>query len=396
MSAVWENITSIRQLRVIGLYRDDDNNEYWNVLTVKRKGKSLVITDAVSFDDLETLDKATDKKTPVVIVLEGKGILFKQTTATDPVDAAWLRSLAFDTIYFSAWEHRENSYLFFCRRSLADRYLDLLRDRKFEILDVYVGSITSLLLLNGQPGASLFAGDYRLQISSDFTPVVERHYPVDKAVLYAVGDWSLNPLQTSLFASAAHFFVPVEALTKSNGQWADIEEVKYKRLFSVVGVAVLLGFFVLLAISYGLMQYYNSRNAELSLKMVYYNQSFEDIKDMERKIEEKQAILNGTGFSSTHFLSFYLSELAQTCPADIQFTDLGVQPVEKEIKSAEKILTQVGTIILKGSVYDQTSFNTWIKSVRSRSWIDRVEIKSLKKDKKGATLFELDISVKNV
>ena len=70
-------IIKLNNLNVIGIIRNEDE-EIYNVLTVKKKGNKIDIVSTQSFDNFEKIAKNIDLKIPVILAIDGKGILNKE------------------------------------------------------------------------------------------------------------------------------------------------------------------------------------------------------------------------------------------------------------------------------------------------------------------------------
>ena len=159
---------------------------------------------------------------------------------------------------------------------------------------------------------------------------------------------------------------------------------------------MLVGFLSSLLLSYLLIQYYGSKNAELNLQNVYSSQSYQLILDLEKQKENKQQLLNESGFLSSKFLSFYSYEIIKGIPGDISLTGLNIIPVSKEVKATQKISFEAKSIVIKGETFNETSFNNWMEKLKKMSWLKNFEIISFKKDKKNKSQFEIKITIKDV
>ena len=69
-------------------------------------------------------------------------------------------------------------------------------------------------------------------------------------------------------------------------------------------------------------------------------------------------------------------------------------PLQKAVKSNEKVEITPGTILVKGVTIDEDAFNDWLRTIKMFDWVAKFEIESIKKDKKNNTLFSLKILVK--
>lgn len=145
-----------------------------------------------------------------------------------------------------------------------------------------------------------------------------------------------------------------------------------------------------------MIQYYGSKNAELNLKNVYSNQSYQKIVDLEKQKENKLNILKESGFLSSKFLTYYGYELIKNLPNDLSLNEVNIIPAGKEIKANKKITFDSKTILIKGETFNESSINKWIDGLKEMNWINNFEIISLKKDKKNKSQFEVKITIKDV
>ncbi|MPT35919.1 MAG: hypothetical protein E2604_12740, partial [Flavobacterium sp.] len=81
-------IIKINTVNIVGVSRDE-NTETYNLLTVKRKGNKIDIVETATYNSFESLKKKIDLKLPVIIALEGKGVLNKKIDFNNEADVNW-------------------------------------------------------------------------------------------------------------------------------------------------------------------------------------------------------------------------------------------------------------------------------------------------------------------
>ncbi len=395
MIAYLSKIIKLNNLNVVGVIKKD-NGESYHVLTVKKKGNKIDLVAKRAFGTFDDLCDTIDSKLPVLLVLDGKGVLNKEIDYNNEADLNWQKNIDFNTIYHTSLKGERSSFISFCRKNSVDETLGKFQKANFQIIDIYIGSFLSALLHSSIKKDTIVSGDLLLGFENDklvsFTkqpePIKKENYTIEKDHISS----SVLPLYGVLI----HFFLKPKEVSKTNNELLNGEEIIYKKAFNFFGVAMLAGFLFCLLFSYIMIQYYGSENAELNLQNVYSNQSYQKILDLEKQKEEKLNIVKESGSFSGKYLSFYAYELTKSVPGSISLNELNVFPVNKQIKAEKKIDFEFNTIRVKGETFNEESLNSWMEKVRELSWIKNFEIISLKKDKKNKTLFEVKITIKNV
>ncbi|MEZ0128981.1 hypothetical protein AB9T88_04030, partial [Flavobacterium sp. LBUM151] len=217
-----------------------------------------------------------------------------------------------------------------------------------------------------------------------------------QTINYQVGEETVSNIFLPLYGAIIHFFVKQKEVSKTTNPNLSSEELIYKKAFVFFGVFMLIGFLSSLLISYFLIQYYGTKNAELNLQTVYSNQSYQLILDLEAQKEKKLNILKESGVLSSKFLTYYGYEIIKSVPGNISLNELNIIPLKEEYKENKKAFFDSKTIIIKGETFQEASFNKWLEGLKKMDWLQRFEIISLKKDKKNKSVFEIKITLKNV
>lgn len=388
-------IIKLNNLHVIGVIKKDNDDSY-HVLTVKKKGSKIDIVNMVSFDSFEKIAQKIDLKIPVLLAIDGKGILNKEINFSNENDVTWYKNIDFDSIYYTSLMGTNSNFISFCRKNIVQEITENFLKKGFQVADIYIGSFLSGLLHSAINKDAITSNDIILQFEngklSGFTKQPE---PV-KTTEYTIGKETISSNFLPLYGSIIHFFIQPKEVSKTKNETLNTEEIIYKKAFNVFGITMLAGFLVSLLTSYFLIQYYGSKNAELNLQSVYSNQSYQLILDLEKQKENKQKLLQETGFLSSKFLSFYSYEIIKQIPSDISLTSLNIIPVNQEIKATKKISFDAKTILIKGETFNESSFNSWMEKLKKMEWLKNFEIISFKKDKKNKSQFEIKITIKDV
>lgn len=392
MLALLSKIFNINCIQVIGVFQDA-NNEVYSLLTFKKTKDKLDSIDSRSFNTIENLLEVIDTKLPVVLAIDGKGVLNKKVDQTNEVDLAWQKNIDFSTIYYTNYIFNNFTFMSFCRKNVVEEWLEKFENKKIQILSIYIGSFLSTLLVETINEERIVSGNLNL--------VLEQNKLVDFNKLetipdkkYKVSENLVTNYTLPLYGIALHYFVKNESVTLSKRKTDSIDEIIYKKAFSFFGILMLVLFLVSLLLSYMGIQYYASKNAELNIQNVYFNKAYQQIISLEEQKKDKEKIIHDSGFLSDKFLSFYAYEIISSTPNTLSLDELNIAPLQKLVKHNEKVEITPGTLIVKGVTIDEEEFNSWLRDLKKMNWIAKFELESLKKDKKNNTQFSLKIRIK--
>lgn len=395
MLATLSKFIKLNDLNVVGVIKKEDY-EIYNLLTVKKKANKISIISKQTFESFEMLDKTADKKLPILIVAEGKGVLNKEIDFENEADINWQKNIDHNAIYYTDLKGAKSNFISFCRKNIIDETISKFQKNGFQVVDVYIGSFLAALLNNVLKKEILFSSDLRLEFENEKLLGFTKQNEQVQTINYQVGEETVSNIFLPLYGAIIHFFVKQKEVSKTTNPNLSSEELIYKKAFGFFGVFMLIGFLSSLLISYFLIQYYGTKNAELNLQTVYSNQSYQLILDLEAQKEKKLNILKESGVLSSKFLTYYGYEIIKSVPGNISLNELNIIPLKEEYKENKKAFFDSKTIIIKGETFHEASFNNWLEGLKKMDWLQRFEIISLKKDKKNKSIFEIKITLKNV
>lgn len=395
MITLLSKILKLNNLHIVGVI-NKDNGENYNVLTVKKKGNKIDIVNAVSFNTFEELKKTIDAKLPIIIVVDGKGILNKEIDFNNEVDVNWQKNIDFTAIYHTSLKGFSSDFISFCRKKGVEETIIKFQKNGYQIVDIYIGSFLSALLYNTIKKETISSNELLLYFENGKLVKFTKPIVPIKIEQYNIGKETVSSVFLPLYGALIHFFIRPKEVSKTKNDALNEEEIIYKKAFNILGITMLVGFLSALLASYLLIQYYGSKNGELNLQNVYSNQSYQIILDLEKQKENKQKILKESGFLSSKFISYYSYEIIKSVPQDIALNELNIKPINKETKANLKIGFDVKTILIGGETVNESSLNSWMEELKKMNWVKNFEIISLKKDKKNKSQFELKITMKDV
>jgi len=394
MYSILSQIIKFNTLSVLGIYKTEMGENYY-LLTVKKKGNTLNIISTSEFSHLDILLKSIDIKLPVLLVIDGKGVLSKNIDFNNEADTNWRKNIDFDSLYHTEYKTDNASFLSFSRKTNIDEIITKLQQSNLQIIDFYLGPLMASNLIQLIGKNEVYSSNSMLLFEKEVLTNIKKA-DTTEVVNYTFDNKTISQYHLPLYGAAIHFFLRTKQITKSNSNNIDVENIIYKRAFNYFGLGMLLLFFVSLLCSYFLIQYYSSKNIELNEKNVYTHQTYKHIMELSQLKERKMKILNETGQLSKNFLSYYIYQLSQSVPGSVHLNELNIFPVTTEIKDNEKVLITSNQIFIKGATITQNSFDNWLDKLKEMRWIKKFEIVSIKKDKKNIQQFEIKILINNV
>jgi len=394
MLSFLSKIIKFNNLLLLGIYRTDDDLSFYT-LVVKKKGNTLTIISSAMYDDLESLLKDPNAKLPVILLMDGKGVLNKKIDFKNDADIAWKKNVDFNSIYFTEYKTPDAGFMSFSRKKNIDDIILQMQQSKLQIVDFYLGPLLSSLLQKTLAREEIVSRDTVLLFTNGSLSEIKKQ---SSAIVqnYTFAESTLSQHHLPLYGAALHFFLKPVQVSKNESESISTENIIYQKSFNYFGVGMLGMFFIALLTSYMLIQYYLGENAKLNEQNLFSNQTYEYIVNLEKQKEQKLEILNKTGQLSKNFLSFYVYALSKSSPSSISLTNLEIFPVPKEIKPTEKVNIIPNLIMIKGFTASGPSLDGWLTELKKMKWIKKFEIVSIKKDKKNIQQFELKILLNNV
>lgn len=387
-------IVSHSSIQVIGITLEEDVTSY-ALLLVQKKRSNINILKKETFTDFEALTATLDSKIPVILHLDGKGILNKKIDFDNEQDVNWYKNIKLDTLSYTSNKNENITFLSFTRKNLIEEWVAKFTTLQFQVLDVYIGSFISSLLASTIDKKNITTNQLTLHFEETELIDFSRNENKDKKA-YKIGEDVLESSYLPLYASIIHFLIPIDSIEKSKVEGLNIEEYTFQKAFNYLGVFMLGFYLLLLLISYFGINYFSTKNAELNYRNVYSNQAFKKLEDLEKQKNNKLKILSETGLTSNKFLTFYAYEINKNTLSGIQLSELKVNPLEAETKPTKKVLLLNKVILISGQAQNELVFNNWIENLKKMNWIKKFEIISIDTNKKNWMQFQIKILVKDV
>jgi len=332
-----------------------------------------------------------EKRLPVVLVVNGRGVLHKQvnpTTSGQETDetllATVLPAVKAAEFYVQRYRHPHTGFLSLARRDTVDALLTQLQAKGARVIALsfgpfVFGNVWPYIKEELQNWQDVAVSGFRLTL--DEKGIVNFHSPAGTEnrateAKVKVGEDELEIDFLLAYAAALAEFTGAAGnlLLQAQPVEACREEHRQQKLFRFSFPVALAFFLCLLLGNFFVFTSQTAKNADLHTRLGHEQNSLNDLKKLEKDAAGKKAFLQATGWLGGGQLSFYADRLAATVPEAIHLKDLAINPLDEQgSKAANKRIFEAGSLAVAGSCSNPVDLNNWIKAVRQLDWVARVD-----------------------
>lgn len=361
----------------------EDNSYRFNLSILKKEKNRLNIEKTeTQLDSFELLKSKIKRKLPIVIVITGKGIIFRKAAITPGVNnIEILRKLLPNAVpgdFYTCKSEIYNGQAFISviRSELAEKILKIFNDHKLFVVGLYIGPLISesVLEIADSLPEIMNLSNYKITIKNRKieTCIIQQ---TDKEEFYKIGDESVSSFTILSLSSGIKYLSneKYNSFTEISTVNNNITEYKAFRSFRVLGAGFLGLFFVILLINYLLFDFYNSKSDELSSRLTDYQGFLNNYNVLKKDLEDKKSMLTETGMLLPSKKSFFVDRIAADIPEGINLTELIINPIVRKQSEINKIDFIKNKINIKGYTIKSTLLNEWIKKLKKYEWIREVK-----------------------
>jgi len=380
-------IKSQNKYYLLGTTSVNQSVEYYAMLLKSLKGEVIIEErfSMTSFKDLKA-------EIPVILHINGDGVISKKTSK----EAGYKNSLVFGANIedFNFYEYSQDNdvYASIVRKSFVEDVLFELGKSNLTVVHLTIGPFVIANLLSMLKGErSVYLCDYIVEVNNGKI----LSFSNDGVALETqeINGENLSFREIPLMASMLDYIHPNESISFNNEMVAsNREDYKFKKLFKISGVSMLIFIMAALFIGHFLKSNYSNALAEKSVEYGMYEQTVAKIKSLQQEKELKERILMTSGINNENFLVKYVSEIGNTVPGDIKLISISVMSPEKKIRAEKKVGLSLNTIDITGETSNDDSFNEWMDKLRGVDWVKAVNIE-YREDQKVNNTFTLKLKI---
>ncbi|HEX8514828.1 MAG TPA: hypothetical protein VF868_01425 [Bacteroidia bacterium] len=385
-----------------------DGSFFLNAVLLKKDRSSVnILKKAERLRGFEQLASLIDPKTPLVLILNGKGIIHRKTVVNEndtdlslllktlpnasPEDFSIQRSLV----------NGQHAFISVVRNNLIAEILIESKKNKFNnIVAVVLGPFTinqiiPLLHSSVINNEYLSFGIYKLLIRENAVNDLELNSTETDAPV-KIGDETLNPALVIPFASALTYFLDDLNGVKNGEADLIISEAKQKKKFQLTGWSMTILAFIVLMSNYFIFDHYWQKSNEMNARLLINQSALSRFDNLKKEFSQKEEFLKQNGLLESSRSSFYADRLAASLPFSIQWTNLHFNPLKKKEANdiSEGVSFENKTIRINGLCQRSTELNDWIKEIKTKPWIRTVTLVDFKQDNNSEMgIFHIDIQL---
>lgn len=396
--------TIIGHNRVIGIevnFTSETNICYHAVLVNLHKGKLKLESIEQEYHNFDQLMDVIPPKTPVCLILTGKGVVIKEYEKEDDTSDESILKLVFPFAKVNEFSmntysnDKGNSWAAVVRNEQLTNITNTFIEAGKVVLDVFIGPLIleHLLLFLDDSDTPITTSSYKVEFNNINITKIDKYSGEEK--LYEVSGKKIGGSELLPFAASYTHLAINQG--KSSGKINriivsanDFKVNKVLALFMKVGIALL---FMLLMVNFFAYGHYNNKVNSVNQDVFYNRSLLTKKKKLETELKEKKQLLARTGLDTQSHLSYYADVVASLRPKNIVFVEMTINPVEIN-QYKKNLVIQKNTIRIKGNSRSSLQINNWVNQLSELSFVKTAELIDLKySNDKKTTEFELQIII---
>lgn len=358
---------------------------------------------------LSELKNSIPHGTPVVIAFTGKGIIHKKiATAAEEGNNSLLQKILpnaelkdFYLLKHEQVNGREGSYISVVRKNSVDQLLKELKGLNVSVVGITIGPFVLQNLFR----LITDADDFEVTIFNNqfqvHNNIIKDYKQLENGETFSpltIGENSLPQTYATAFASAFQYLIEGEASFQFTNDFLAEERNDFlqRKIFEKTGLACIAIFLAILLINFLMFQHYAAKNEEINSQLSLLQNHLQRYNNLEKDLKSKKAFLTENGLLQTSRTSYYADQIAYDLPLEIQLTAMNIFPLTKVSGNGveDKLLFKQGKISVSGTCYLSSELNEWIKVLKKKKWINKVNVMDYHQDNlKSPGQFTIELEI---
>ena len=357
-----------------------------------KKGKAYIVKKG-QFSQLEELPSHIETSTPLIISLNGKGVLHKTIDAAllnnDKIHVAGklFPNINIDDFFIQTFQMEKSGILSLVRNDQVFPYIEKITKQGFSIYALVLGEY-EILAYESIFHNNHFDNNSLITASKD---CLQLHPQTN------IDGKNLQQYEYVAFCLILSY-VSGSLQHTENKNIVEVKELSEEKIIFNKGGIVLLGFiFVILMVNFVIFQFLSDKHNALQEKQLLLGGKINKYKELEDKLKRKQQLLQEIGWSETSHASFYADRIGATIPKGLRLTNMQIHAEDQQkSKEERRLVLEAGKINVKGESASAMLVNDWQKTLEKQKWVANAKVKSYQYDiKERIGKFEIEINVSN-
>lgn len=379
MKALVENIVLKHQKEVacLGISLLSRNDWRFSLVRIKVHKNEITLHSSAQNVDFELVKKESLKDIPVIIHLDGWGILIKNNRTEG--NSIPVNNEEFYIREYPGSNEKEKWYSII-RTELLSSLMEFGRSNSLNIVELKIGPF-DVPVLSGyfESGKEIKSGKWKLELKDSLIDSLSSEGQEDEKI-YDIGGDSISSGLLPLYASAVAFFSGEREyhplLLESRESFLYGKMIKYLSLISLTTILLVL------LINFVVWDNFQKRNIELTSNVSRFEQLLNQMTGKEKELKEKENLIaQYIGENPKTYFSRSADKLALTLPSDIRLTLMDIQPLKKKQKPGQANEYLNSQIEIEGETNSMSAISQWVKEIGNEKWVKKVELVSYNSDK---------------
>lgn len=405
-----EHITKSKSVAGLEIVILPDGGYQLQLIILKKQQSTLVSTTQRSaLSTFADAKAAIDPKTPLMIVINGKGIIHRKvhTSEQEPPTALLNKLLpnanVDDFIIQKTPLHAAEAFVSVIRLTAFQAIIEeLISSGLTNVVACFLGPfvITNLFpVVEPSFFNSPFVdiSNFRLQLSDQQITGMESTSNTPTGMVKIGNERFTYEMLLPFAAALAYFTGDRNDVFNSQALNQLKEEFRQKQKFELRGWTLLITTFLILIINYFVFDHYWTQNKEMTAQLESTQAALNQYEKLKAEYGQKQQFLKENGLLENSRTSYYADQLAAQLPVSIQLTGLNIHPLKKKKAGEEDkgFVFENQRILVSGNCQQNTALNEWMKKVKKFPWVEEVALLNYTQDNlKENGVFLLEIKIK--
>lgn len=409
----FENISKSKSATGLEIIILADGTYEINVVVLK-KNKSTLVTEKqkagiISFEEAARI---VDSNSPIILILNGKGIIHKKVSVEENDTPAKSLNKVFPNANLNEFNIQETrvtsisqTYISIIRSSVLNEVIEKLKTNKLTNISgcslgpFVVNNLLTLINKKSINNELLPISGFQLKISEQEITEIENAASNNHSDPILIGDENVPANLVIAFAGAISYFVgSADGIINSETINDLKEEFVQKRKFELRGWTLLVTVLLILIVNFFMFNNYWSKRNQMGEALTVNQSAVERYDMLKKEVTQKNEFLEKNGLLESSRTSFYADKLAESLPLSIRWTDVNIHPVKKKQASeiSEGFFFENKMIRISGKCQRSTDLNGWMKEVKLKPWISSVTLLNYTQDNETDDgLFLIEIKLNN-
>jgi hypothetical protein len=399
--AVKDKIITVREAVGVDVHIGQDDQWQITGMHVKFVKKKLGIV--ATYGDLEDIRSHMPRNVPLVLLINGRGILMRETAAKE-VNVIGQLFPGANPNHFYSMPYRISEtmqYAFICRKTLVEQVMQVLAAKGLRPLTVTVGlsPLKQVLPFLDTAALEVTSPGYKVSVKqNEIVAIVYGEQPADiPDTAVRVGDQPLRRSHVTLLGAIMQVLLkPVDRVDDPADLPAALtarQEYTYFRLFWFGTWLLLTVVLTLLVINFMVFSHFFNRNSALSQQIGQMNDAAAGNEGQQNEFNATYAFFTAAGWNKTTRHGFYIDHIAALTPASIRLTVL--QTASQEETFGSDLVFRVNKIQVNGISTDPTELEIFSRAIRNIPGVEAVSMNDyLYKREMSAAVFSIEVTIR--